>query len=200
MSQGARRWRSALLFALVAAGLLWEVWKWSEVLRYRQTMARVEAEMEKGLLSLAAKDLAELLAGNPGSDEVAFLLGSCEKGRGRTRAAADAWAKVSPDSAFAFRALESRVELEFEQGRLTEAEQLIMRTREGPRIVDPDPTILLGSIYCRQGRVEEAKQLIEALWRRHNDSGAAASETAINQLRLYVQLQSKPVPDRKSVV
>ena len=49
-----------------------------------------------GFASLAAKDLLELLDRNPGSDEALYLLGTCEKARGRTAAAAEAWAKISP--------------------------------------------------------------------------------------------------------
>ena len=195
MSKGARRWRRASVVVLVATAILWGGWKCSEVWSYRQTMARIEDEMEKGLLSRAAKDLAALLAENPGSDEVAFLLGSCEKARGRTEAAAEAWAKVPPDSAFAFRALESRTGMELEQGRLTEAEQLVIRTCEDSRLIDPDPAVLLGAVYCQQGRINDAMRVIEGLWRRHDVSGTTASETAINQLRLYIQLQSNPVPE-----
>ena len=128
MSRDASRWRPLLLFALATAVLLWGGWKWSEVWHYRKTLARVEDAMDAGLHSLAAKDLVELLDRYPGSDEVAFLLGTCEKARGRPQAAAEAWAKVPPHSAFAFRAIEGRVQLELEQGRLTEAEQLIIKT------------------------------------------------------------------------
>jgi thioredoxin-like negative regulator of GroEL len=195
MSQGASQWRLKSLLALAITGLIWGGWKWSEVWHYHKTLARIEDAMEKGLQSLAAKDLVELLGRNPDSDEVAFLLGTCEKARGRSQAAADAWAKIPPQSTFAFHAMEGRVQLEFEQGRLTEAEYLITSSRENPGSTSPDPSILLGPIYCQEGRVSDAMHLIEALWRRHNESGNAASETAINQLRLYIQLQLTPISD-----
>ena len=162
---------------------------------FRTTIARVEDEIERGLVSRAASDLAELIAAYPGSDEAAFLLGACEKARGRPEAAVEAWTKVPLDSTFAFRVIEGLVELKLEQGRLSEAEQLVLGTREDPRYAGPDVSILLGAIYSHEGRLSESLQLIEALWQRHNESGEAASETAINQLRLYIELQSNPVPD-----
>jgi thioredoxin-like negative regulator of GroEL len=99
MSQGASQWRPKSLLALAIAGLIWGGWKWSEVWHYHKTLARIEDMMERGLHSLAAKDLGELLDRNPGSDEVAFLLGTCEKARGRSQAAAEAWANSTPDRA-----------------------------------------------------------------------------------------------------
>jgi enediyne biosynthesis protein E4 len=195
MSQGANRWRPALLLVLATAGLIWGGWKWSQAWRYRNAMARIEEELELGFLSTARKDLVELQKRYPGKDQVAFLLGSCEKALGRPEEAALAWAKVPRDSTFAFHALEGRVELALELGRLSEAEQLVIKTCEDSPITGEDPMILLGAIYCQQGRVNEAMRLIEALWRRHDQAGVAASETAINQLWLYIQLQSNPVGD-----
>ncbi len=151
--------------------------------------------MDRGLHSLAAKDLLELLDRNPGSDEAAYLLGTCEKARGRTAAAAEAWSKISPLSPFGFRALEGRVHLEVESGRLTSAEHLIKNSREQGGIADPDQGILLGPIYCQEGRFGEALLLIEGLWDLHNKLGTAASETAINHLRLYIQLQMAPIAE-----
>ena len=61
MSHDARRWKSRLLIALVTAGLLWAGWKWSAELHYRKAVARVEQELEAGLVSRAANHLVELL-------------------------------------------------------------------------------------------------------------------------------------------
>jgi thioredoxin-like negative regulator of GroEL len=195
MSHGARRWMSALLLALTGAALLGGGWRWSEAWQFRKTIERIEDEMGRGLQSLAAKELAELLARNPGSDEVAFLLGTCEKARGRSEAAAAAWARVRLESAFAFEALEARVALLLERGEFTEAEQLVIGVCASRRMAGPDPTILLGPIYSQQGRLKESMQVIETLWLHHNELGEAASETAINQLWLYIQLPSNQVPD-----
>jgi enediyne biosynthesis protein E4 len=151
--------------------------------------------MEAGLHSLAANELTTLLDRYPSSDELTFLLGTCERARGRSQAAAQAWASIPQRSSLAFHALEGRMQLELSEGRLTAAEQLIKEACEDPVPINPDPSILLGPIYCQEGRVREAMQLIEALWRRHDESGTALSEAAINQLRMYIQIQSQPIPD-----
>ena len=195
MGQRARRWRRRAIFFAIAASLFWGGQKWSQSWHYRHAIRQVEDEMERGLVSRARKDLIELVARYPGSDEALYLLGSAERTRGRLEPAAQAWALVPPDSEFAFRALEGRVEIELEQGRLSEAEQIVKTARDNQHPSREDPSILLGPIYCQQGRVDEAMKLIEALWQRHARTGGAASETVINQLRLYIDLQSHPVPD-----
>ena len=194
MGRGGGRLRSRLLLVVVAIGLLWGWWKCFEALTYWKTLARIEEQIEKGLISQAAKELVKLSALYPDSDHAAFLLGTCEKARGRYQEATAAWSRVPPSSKFAFRALESRVELELEGGRLSEAEQLVLETCADRRFLGPDPRILLGAIYTAEGRHEEAIKLIEALWQRHHRAGEAANETAINQLWLYIQLRSNPVP------
>jgi enediyne biosynthesis protein E4 len=195
MSLGAGCLRLALVLAFLTAVFFWCGWKSLEGWHSQRAIAQVEYEMDRGLSSLAARHLTELLARYPGSDEARFLLGACEKARGRPQAAAQAWAKIAPDSPFGFRALENRVELELADGRLTAAEQLIARARGGPQFAGQHPSILLGPIYCREGRIKEALRLIESLWEAHKKSGEAGSETAINQLRLYIKLRSNPVTD-----
>ena len=86
------------------------------------------------------------------------------------------------------------MELELEQGKVAEAEQIILRARDAARIAGPDPSLLLGPLYYRQGRVEEAMRSVEATWRAHSKSGGPASRTAIDQLRLYIQYRSSPIP------
>jgi enediyne biosynthesis protein E4 len=194
MGRGGRRWRSRLLLVLVAVGILWGWWKWSEAPAYWKTLAQIEEQIEKGLISRAAKELVELSASYPDSDQAAFLLGICEKARGRNQEATAAWSRVPPSSRFAFRAIESRVEMELEDGRLSEAEQLVLQTCADRQFIGPDSRILLGAIYSEEGRHEEALKLIETLWQRHHQAGEAASETAINQLWLFIQLRSNPVP------
>ena len=67
--------------AVVTALLCWGGWKCWELRHYRRAMARIEAEMDQGLNTLAARDLAALLARNPESGEAAYWLGACEKMR-----------------------------------------------------------------------------------------------------------------------
>ena len=113
--QARRRWKPVLLIALAAAGLLWGGWKWSEARHYRKALAHIDELMEGGFHSLAVKELTTLLDRYSSSDELTFLLGKCERLRGRTEAAAEAWARVPPRSPLAFHALEGRMQLELER-------------------------------------------------------------------------------------
>jgi enediyne biosynthesis protein E4 len=190
---GSRRFIIAL--ALAATLLLLGGWKWWQTRTYRRSMARIEEEIEQGLPAHAARELAALLAGNPDSDEANYWLGACEKMQGRPKAAAAAWGKVSQGSPFWPRAVEGRMEIEIASGRLAGAEQLINDINEGPRADESDASILLGPIYCHEGRLEEARRLIEARWDNLNVAGKGASEKAINLVRLYTEIESKEPPD-----
>jgi enediyne biosynthesis protein E4 len=191
---GKRRSGLVLGMAIAVALLIWGGWKWWEVRHYRRAMARIEEEIDQGLPARAASDLIDLLARDPDSDEAAYWLGACEKMRGRPQAAALAWAKVPPSSTFWPRSTVGRMSLEIDRGRLAAAEQLIKNLNRDSPSEESDPSILLGSIYCYQGRVEEAKRLIETRWDHLNEAGEGAAEKAINLLRLYTEIQSRAMP------
>ena len=192
MSAGAGRWRLVLLLAGVAGGLLWGGWKWWEFRRYRRAMAEIAEEIESGLNGLAARNLEALLAWKPDSDEALYLLGTCEMARGRTQAAAVAWARVPPGSPFAPQAMVGSVKLEMELGRLAEAEQIVKDAVNDPRADGPALPILLGPVYLPQGRLEETLRLIEARWDALNQAGEGASEPAINLVRTHIDIRRSP--------
>jgi tetratricopeptide (TPR) repeat protein len=194
IGSGNRRGGLVLGAAIATALLLWGGWTWWEARYYRRAMLRIEEEIELGHPALAARELIELLARNPGSDEAAYWLGACEKMRGRPEAAAEAWARVPLSSTFWPRSAEGRMSVEIDRGRLADAEQLIKTLNVDSRSDESDASILLGPIYCNQGRVDEAKRLIETRWNYLNNAGQGASEKAVNLLRLYAVLQSTAIP------
>ena len=53
---------------------------------------------------------------------------------------------------------------------------------------------LLVPIYSRIGRLDEAERLIEERWEHLNETGEGASETAIDLVRMHIQLALKPNP------
>ena len=161
MSGSARRWRPVLLLAVVAAdcsgaagnggtsGAIGGPWR-----RSRRRSRTAGTGPPRG-------SSTALLAWQPDSDEALYLLGTCEMARGRAEAAAEAWARVPPGSPFAPRAILGRMQLQMERGRLAEAEQIIKRRTGRSRIDGSSLPILLGPIYCQQGRLEETLRLIE---------------------------------------
>ena len=130
----------------------------------------------------------------PDSDEAAYLLGICEQARGRNQAAAEAWARVAPGSAFAHQAILARMRLFHDSGRLAAAEQLINDAAEDPRNDRSDLRVLLVPIFSQLGRVDEAERLIEARWEHLNETGEGASERAIELVRMHIELTLKASP------
>ncbi len=135
-----------------------------------------------------------LSAWKPDSDEAAYLLGVCEKARGQAQAASQAWERVPPGSPFAARAIQGRMELLIERGRLADAETLITQAMSDPRIDGSGLRLFLGLVYSLQGRVEEGERVIEACWDRLNEAGEGASELAILLVRLHIQLRRETPP------
>jgi thioredoxin-like negative regulator of GroEL len=186
--------RLVLVLAVVAVGMVWAARKSWEVTRYHRAIKEIERNLEAGRYAVAARSLEAMLYWNPGSDEVAYLLGVCQKARGRNDAAVEAWAQVPPGSSFAPQAINGRIELEIDRGRLAAAEQLIDDSIRDPAADESGLRLLLGPAYCNQGRVEEASRFIEARWNHLARMGQGASEAAINLVRLHIEQQHTNIP------
>jgi predicted Zn-dependent protease len=194
-SSGIRRRRKPiLLLTLVVCGLLWSGWNWREGRRHRLAIAEVKAEIREARYGTAARKLDALLAREPDWAEAVYLLGTCEQARGRGPQAAKAWTRVPPGSAFGSRAIQGLMDLEVQAGRLADAERLILKAMDAPRIDGSGLPLYLGPIYSLQGRHEEAERAVEARWDHLDASGEGASEKAINLVRLYIELRQEPIP------
>jgi predicted Zn-dependent protease len=156
-------------------------------------MAEIEREMDRGLHNTAARKLSALLAREPDWDQALYLLGTCERARGRPREADTAWTRIQPASPLTPRAILGRIELKLERGRLAAAEQIIEDARQDPRIDAASLPILLGPVYCQQARLEEAERVIEARWRALDHQGQGASGPAINLVRSCIELRREPI-------
>jgi enediyne biosynthesis protein E4 len=192
MRPGARRWRLILSLAVIAGVLLWGVWRSWNFRRWRGAMAEIQEEVEAGRHAAATQKLIAFLAERPDSDEAVYLLGTCQKARGRGPAAAEAWERVPPGSPFADRAIQGRMELEVEAGRFADAEQLIKRAMDDPRFDPSSLPLYLGPVYWLQGRIEEARRSIEVRWVALNKRGEGASEKASVLVRLHIELRQNP--------
>jgi enediyne biosynthesis protein E4 len=179
--------RRLTIFIVLAAGAsVWCGWKWREDRRYRSAMAEIAHDIEADRYGLAARNLDDLLEWKPGSDEGAYLLGACEKARNRTDAALEAWARVPPGSPYSPRAIQGRMDVHIERGRLADAEQLIKEALEDPQIDRSSASLALGPVYDMEGRGAEAERLIEACWDELDTKGEGASENAVKLVRLHI--------------
>ena len=177
----------------ISVGLLWGVWTWWEHRRDQRAISEIRADIQANRPGHAIQKLTKLSTRTRIADEVAFLLGTCEKSRGKAREASAAWSTVSPSSPFAARALQGRMDLELERGRLAEAERIIEQAMNDPNVDASGPALFLGLVYCQQGRLEEAEQLIETSWARLNALGQGHHERAIRLLRLHIRLRLEPI-------
>jgi thioredoxin-like negative regulator of GroEL len=184
-----------LVLALLCAGVMaWAGWAWWSHRRYRSSMDEINAEVAAGRLGMAGRKLEKLLAWKPDSDEAAYLLGICERGRGRMREAAAAWARVAPGSAYSERAILARMSLFLDSGQLAAAEQFINDTADDPRNLGSAVRVLLAPIYSQLGRIEEAERLIEARWEHLNETGEGTPDKAIVLVRLLIEIKWKGTP------
>ena len=191
---GSRRtWWLAMAF-LIVAGLSWGGWDWWAQQRYRRAMTEIDKQMAAGKYGMAARNLVNLLAWKPSSDEADYLLGICEQARGRPQEATAAWSRVTPGSAFAHRAILARMRLFYDSGRCADAEQLINDAAEDPRNDRSDLRALLVPIYNQLGRIDEAERLLTDRWDDLNETGEGASEPAINLVLLHIELGLKTTP------
>jgi enediyne biosynthesis protein E4 len=193
---GKRRWRLAL--ALFCAGvLIWGAWGWWRDRSYRDAIMAIELEMVNGRFGIAARELNKLLEQEPGAGEAAILLGRCEQERGRIQAAAQALARVAPGSELSHKAILARMRLFHDQGRFAAAEQFINEAAEDRRNDRAHVRVLLVPIYSQLGRLDEARRLLEEWWEHLNETGEGASERAIDQVRMHIELAFKPNPVEK---
>jgi tetratricopeptide (TPR) repeat protein len=194
MASVKRRWKLRALLAVVVVVTFWAGWNLWEARRYRRAMSVIEEDVEAGRYALAARNLVALLAWNPGSEEAAYLLGVCERARGLGQAASEAWARVPPGSPHGLEAIQGRMELLIESGRLADAEQLINDAMTDPRSDAAGLSLLLGPVFCLEGRVDEAMRFIEASWNHLAETGYAASEAAISLVRLHIEQDRTSMP------
>ncbi len=75
-----------------------------------------------------------------------------------------------------------------DRGQFADAERLLTAALDDPRIDGFELRRYLAPLYWQEGRVEEARRLIQANWELLNRSGRGGSEQAIELVRLHVAL------------
>jgi tetratricopeptide (TPR) repeat protein len=187
-----RRWSwiviSASLLA-IAGGAVWivgERQRWIEI-------DQAEREMEAGRFEKARARLERLARRWIGKteSEVEFRLGVCERACGRPEEALAAWARVEPDSALAVSAARGRAEIDVELGRFTDAEKIL----SGAGLTTSEEGAAIRRLYlvllAQQGRLDEARLLIESIWGRIGPEQVADRSMLLHN---HLALDFEPVP------
>ncbi len=188
MAWGIRGWALVGVVLTFLIVLAWAVWRGLETARLRGAVEEARADLDAGRPALAARKLQELLRVRPDSDEFHFLLGNAEKARGRLKEAERAWRAIPRDSGFAAPAIRALAAMSVDQGRLADAEQVIVDALGDPRVNGFELRRFLAPLYWQEGRVDEARRVIEENWDLLERAGTGGSELAVEHVRLHVAL------------
>ena len=188
MVQGLRGWLLAAFLSSLFLAVAYGAWRGLDGYRYQAAMNEVQADVKAGRHAMAARKLTDLIAARGEIDELVYLLGVCEKGRGRLDRAGSTWSKIEPPSRFAAAAIRARAAALVDQGRLADAEQLVVAALDDARLDRFDLRRFLAPLYWQEGRMEEARRLVEANWESLNAVGRGGSDQAVEHVRLHVAL------------
>lgn len=190
-----RVWKRGMILAIVG-GLVWVGWTCWDRGRDRTDLARVMNDMQAGRYESASRQLATLLVRKPTWDEAAYLLGVCEKTRGRLDAAAAAWSRVRPGSRWRGSAVMARAELLTQLGGQADAERLVEQALAEPGIDGSDLRWFLVPLYWQEGRVEDAERMVEAIWDHLDRSADGYLDQTMKLVQSHMRLSQggEPVP------
>jgi enediyne biosynthesis protein E4 len=181
-----RAWGIGLLVGalLIIGG--WILWT---QLRYKQAILEVEDHIAQGRYSAACRNLEALLVQQADvNGGLLYQLGFCELARGHIEATEKAWASIEPGTDFSERAIRGRMLLLQNEGKIAQAERLVIKAANDRRNDRTSLMVLLVPILIDLGRQDEATELIEDRWANLNARGHGALDPAINLLLQHVEL------------
>ncbi len=181
----APRW-VALIIAAVVLLASWGIVRAVEDRRCRAVLADAVREMDGGSYDSAHRHLSDVLARRPDWDEARYQLGVCEQAQHRVQAAWNAFARVSPDSAWAGWSDVRRSRIAMDRGRLAECEGLLLRAaaRPGPHVAEARWGLVL--LLRMEGRFDEARRCLQA--------GFHQMTSAVTTLRRLYKMDVDPFP------
>jgi tetratricopeptide (TPR) repeat protein len=160
----------------------------------REELAAARREMEAGLYNLAEARLDRLASVRSDRDEIDFERGRCEAARDHPEAALSAWARVASDSPWGAPSALAFTQTALPMGRIASAERLLRASlnRRVPEL--PAVRRMLLNLLGEQGRVVEARRLIESLWRDTAMVPAGDLADRLVMLREHAGLDLEPMP------
>ena len=162
--------------------------------RLQSELAHAREEMSAGLFALARARLTLLSAAHPDEPEIAYQLGHCEAARDRPDAALRNWVRIPADSRWAAPAALNFAQTALSLGRITEAEQVLRAAmgKASPELPFLRRTLLI--IIGQQGRLSEARALIQNQWQVADPNGGSGLSDRLAMLREHVGLDFEPFP------
>jgi enediyne biosynthesis protein E4 len=189
--RGSQRW---LLSGLVTTLLLLISWIGARAVsewRLRTDLDLAARDLGAGNAVRSRERLARLAERWPAHPQVLFRLGESELACGRPDAAFQAWARIPRGSPQAAEAGIRRAQLALQSGQFTLAEEVLKDALDETGPQSGHVRHLLLTIMNQQGRIDEARRLIEARWFEFKD---AQADEAVAVLREHIALDFETVP------
>jgi tetratricopeptide (TPR) repeat protein len=164
-------------------------WALRAEIRDKQAITKIEDQMAKGRYAAASRNIEALLGRKADVNGwLLYQLGFCELARGHLEATEKAWASIAPGTEFAERAILGRTLLLRNEGKIAEAERLVIQAASDPRNNRTSLMVGLVPIMIDLGRHAEATELIEDRWEELNALGQGALDPAIKLLLQHVEV------------
>jgi tetratricopeptide (TPR) repeat protein len=155
---------------------------------YHASLGEARRALAEERFALARQPLARLAAWWPGRGEIELPLGVCEQAAGRIDAAVAAWSRIPTASPLFDEAALKRGEAEMDRGRLAAAEAVFKDALSHPGPRAPEVRHDLMQLFWQEGRLDEARALIERNWDAYGRALGALSAPAITNLRAHLSL------------
>ena len=85
------------------------------------------------------------------------------------------------------------MELAIGSGHFTDGERLITDAMNDPRVDRFGLPLILGLLYCHQGRFQDALRLVETSWDSLDRAGDGASERGIQHIDTHIRFRLEPL-------
>jgi predicted Zn-dependent protease len=162
--------------------------------RFQAELAQAREEMGSGLFALAQARLVRLASGHPDEPAIAVELGRCEAARGNPESALKLWSSVPAESRWAPPTAIDFAQTALPLGRITESEQILSRALLRPSPETPILRHMLLTVVGQQGRIDEARRLIESQWQATEHNAGSDFADRLAMLREHVGLDFEPFP------
>ena len=181
-----RLWLISILVFGALTAAAWGGLRARAARQFRSTLDQAKQEIAAGRYGTAWKRLSGLSNSRDAAGEVDYQLGICEVYRGHTDQARAAWDRVPPDGPFGARATLQCAMLAMSTGQLSQAEEMLQAAvRRWPGADAAELLRGLQLVYHLEGRTEDVRQAIVALW--------SQSETPAKVLQQLALLDEAPL-------
>ncbi|MGP0069623.1 MAG: FG-GAP-like repeat-containing protein [Isosphaeraceae bacterium] len=194
MTRRRRNLAIASVLLLAVAVLAGTVARTLAARRLQSELGAARHEMEEGRFGLAGRRLARLAEQWPEDAEVALQLGRCALARDHPEEALAAWARAPERGPLAGVVALERSSLLARLGRFTEAEQLLTTAlgRPGPEAAPLCHRLV--SLLCHEGRADDARRRVEALWEDLDRSRPDRRDLRLALLSEHIGIDFELVP------